>query len=162
MVVLVLRFSSKSRKPSYMGFLFCYNCGMETKILIMGVITNGDKILMRKKPDGSPPYKETWYIFGGELTTGITPEEAIVEQVKKQTSININFIKPLGWDTETKKDLDGIEKRFVYLDCLCEYVTGELKPTEDIERLEWVKINNLKNYDIVPPSKILFKKLGYL
>lgn len=135
---------------------------METIILVIGVITHGNKILMRKKPEGSPPYKGTWYIFGGELTADITPEEAIKNQVKKQANVDINFIKSLGWDTETKKDLDGIEKRFVYLDCLCEYVSGELKPSEDIEKLEWVETNNLKNYDIVPPSKILFKKLGYL
>ena len=122
----------------------------------------GNKILMRKKPEGSLPYKETWYIFGGELTADLTPEEAIKNQVKKQTSIDINFVKSLGWDTETKKDLDGVEKLFVYLDCLYEYVSGELHPSSDIEKLEWVEIENLKNYDLVLPSKALFRKLGYL
>lgn len=135
---------------------------METKVLVIGIITDGTKILMRKKPEGSLPYKETWYIFGGQLTSDLIPEQAIKNQVKKQTSIDINFVKSLGWDTEVKKDLDGIEKQFVYLDCLCEYVSGELHPSPDIEKLEWVEIENLKNYDLVPPSKVLFRKLGYI
>ncbi len=38
---------------------------MKTKILNIAVIENNGKVLMRKKPDGSLPYKETWYLFGG-------------------------------------------------------------------------------------------------
>lgn len=130
--------------------------------MIIGVITNGNKVLMRKKSDGSLPYKETWYLFGGELTSSVSPKEAIQKQIEKQAGIKINLIKPLACDTEIKKDHDGIKKLFVYLDYLCEYVSGVLKPSADIERLEWVEINNLKDYDIVPPTKVLFKKLGYL
>lgn len=37
---------------------------MVIKVLNIGVIQKEDTILMRKKPDGSLPYKETWYIFG--------------------------------------------------------------------------------------------------
>ena len=40
---------------------------MKTKILSIGIIKNGNTILLRKKPDGSAPYKETWYLFGGEV-----------------------------------------------------------------------------------------------
>lgn len=135
---------------------------MESKILIIGIVKKDNQILMRKKPTGSPPYKETWYLFGGELTPNISPQEAIEEQLQKQAGIKTKFIKSLGWDTEIKKDHDGKEKLFIYLDALCKYVSGELKPSEDIEKLEWIDINSLKNYDIVPPSKVLFKKLGYL
>lgn len=35
-----------------------------------------DAILMRKKPDGSPPYKETWYIFGAGATSDVAPDKA--------------------------------------------------------------------------------------
>lgn len=135
---------------------------MKTKILVIGIIRNKDRILMRKKPNGSPPYKETWYLFGGELTANKTPKEAIKEIVKKQTGINIKMGESIGWDTETKKDLDDEIKFFVYLDVMCEYSSGELKAGEGIERLEWIPISKLKNYDLVPPSRKLFKKIGYL
>jgi len=135
---------------------------METKTLIIAMVQNGNKVLLRKKPDGSPPYKETWYLFGGELVAGSKPEKILQNALKTQAGINIKLVKELGWDTEVKKDHDGVEKLFVYLDALCEYVDGELSPAPEIDKLEWVEIDNLKDYDLVPPSKKLFSKLGYV
>jgi ADP-ribose pyrophosphatase YjhB (NUDIX family) len=135
---------------------------METKVLIVGVVIKDGSILMRKKPEGSPPYEETWCIFGGAATPDTSPDEAIINEVKNKAGIDITIKNKISWDTEVKKDLDGIEKFFIYLDVLCEYSGGELAPTADIEKLEWIKFEDLKNYDIVPPSVILFQKLGYL
>ncbi len=136
---------------------------MKTTILVIGMIKNGEKILLRKKPDGSPPYKETWYIFGGELNAdNQNPEEVLKSVLKKQTGIDIKPTERLDWDTETKPNHDGEITFYVYLDYLCEYVSGELNPGEGIEKLEWVPISDLRNYDLVPPSKKLFTKLGYL
>lgn len=37
---------------------------MPTKVLIVAIVENENGgILMRKKPDGSPPYAETWYRY---------------------------------------------------------------------------------------------------
>ncbi len=135
---------------------------MQTKVLVIGVIKKGDTVLMRKKPDGSPPYKETWYLFGGELTSETNPDEALQSIVRKQTGIEITLGDRFRWDYETKVDLDGIEKFFVYLDVLCEYKSGEPVAGEGIERLEWIPISELANYDLVPPSIPVLKKLGYL
>ena len=137
---------------------------MKTKILSVAVIEKDGKILMRKKPKGSMPYKETWYSFGGEVINGKSPDEAVKEIVKLQTNINIKLRQALSWDTEIKKDLDGETKQFIYLDSIYDYIDGELKigDNQNIEKLEWISIEKLGEYDIVPPSVILFKKLGYL
>lgn len=135
---------------------------MPTKVLIIAIIKNGESILMRKKPDGSPPYSETWYLFGAEATPEANPDEALKDHVKKQAGIDITIDKKFSWDTEVKQDLDGVEKFFIYLDVLCEYAGGEPTLSAGIEKLEWVPIQNLRDYDIVPPSIEVFKKLGYL
>lgn len=135
---------------------------METKVLIIGIVKHDNAILMRKKPDGSLPYKETWYIFGAEGVAGENPETTLINHIIKTTGVTVAVSERLSWDSEVKKDLDGIEKLFFYLDTLCEYVSGELEITEGIEKLEWVPIKKLTEYDIVPPSRILFKKLGYI
>lgn len=101
-------------------------------------------------------------MFGGELVGDSTPEKAIRSQLEKQAGIKIKMTKQLSWDTEVKKDHDGERKLFVYLDCLCKYMSGKLKPAEGIERFEWVDIKELGKYDHVPPSRKLLKKLGYL
>lgn len=135
---------------------------METKVLIVGVVKKDGAILMRKKPDGSPPYKETWYIFGAEATSVVGPDKAIIAEVLSKSGVTVGVKNKISWDTEVKNDLDGIEKFFVYLDVECEYVGGEIKVAEGIEKIEWVKPEDLVHYDIVPPSRILFEKLGYL
>lgn len=135
---------------------------MEIKILIIGIIKKDNQILLRKKPEGSLPYKETWYLFGGELRVDETIEKTIQQTLKEQAGIEVKTMDPIGWDTEVKKDIDGIEKYFVYLDLICQYVSGELTPGEGIEKLEWSDIDKLGSYDHVPPSRIVLKKLGYL
>lgn len=135
---------------------------MQTKVLIIAVIKKGNAIFMRKKPDGSPPYKETWYLFGAEIDPGMSPDDTLKVHVKKQAGIDIAIGQKVSWDTEIKHDLDGVKKFFVYLDIICEYAGGEPALTPGIEKLEWVEIEDLKNYELVPPSVKVFKKLGYL
>ena len=135
---------------------------MQTKVLIVGIVKKDGAILMRKKPDGSPPYQETWYIFGAEVIPGINPMQALIAEVRAKSGIMVRVKNQVSWDTEIKQDLDGVEKFFVYLDVECEYVSGDIEVGEGIEKIEWVKPEYLGNYDIVPPSRILFEKLGYL
>ena len=136
---------------------------MQTIVLVIGVILKGNSILMRKKPDGSPPYKQTWYLFGGELTSeNHNPQQVLKDAVKAQAGINIKIDSTIGWDTEVKPSHDGLESSFIYLDCICSYESGELAPGPGIEKLEWVPINELSNYDLVPPTVKLLKKLKYI
>lgn len=135
---------------------------MKTKVLIIGVVKKDDCVLMRKKPDGSFPYKETWYLFGGELSPEKAPDDAIIEEVKSKAGVDIKVVNKHSWDTEVKKDLDGEVKQFIYLDTICEYLGGDLVTGEGIEKLEWVPISKIGQYDIVPPSRILFEKLGMI
>ena len=134
---------------------------MKVKVLNIAVIEKGGAILMRKKPAWSPPYEETWYLFGGEVADGISPEDAVKTIVKKQAGVDIKLRENIGWDTEIKNDLDGERKQFIYLDSIWDYVGGELVAGKGIEKVEFVPIEKLNEYDIVPPSRILFKKLGY-
>ncbi len=135
---------------------------METKVLIVAVVKKDGAILMRKKPEGSPPYKETWYIFGAVASHDVDPDEAVKTEVLGKSGITVSVTDKISWDTEVKHDLDGVEKFFIYLDVECEYVSGDIVAAEGIEKIEWVKPEDLDSYDIVPPSRVLFEKLGYL
>ena len=136
---------------------------MLTKVLIVAIVENenGD-VLMRKKPDGSPPYRETWYIFGAELQAGVDIAESLRVHIKNQTGIETELVDRLGWDDEVKNDLDGVTKQFVYLDVISRYVSGDLTITDGIEKLEWIPKECLAEYDLVPPSRKLFTKLGWI
>jgi hypothetical protein len=135
---------------------------MEIKVLVVAVVKKDNSVLMRKKPEGSPPYTQTWYLFGADASSDVDPNTAIKDLVRSQAGIEIEPKSRFSWDTEIKKDIDGITKQFIYLDVVCDYISGDLRPGQGIERLEWVTISGLSKYDIVPPSIIVFKKLGYL
>ncbi len=135
---------------------------MEIKVLAVALVEKDGRVLMRKKPAGSPPYKETWYIFGATITPEVSIDEAVKHEVKSKSGVDVTLGRRISWDTEIKKDLDGVEKFFVYLDVICNYVDGEFKVGEGVEKLEWVEKNDLGKYDIVPPSRVLFEKLGYI
>lgn len=136
---------------------------MQTKVLIVAIVENdnGD-ILLRKKPAGSPPYLETWYIFGAELAPGEDIQLTLRQHIIKQAGVSTTIASELSWDVEVKADIDGVVKQFVYLDVLCRYDSGELRLSEGVERLEWVPKTELIEYDNVPPSVKLFHKLGYI
>lgn len=135
---------------------------MLTKILIIGNIIKGNSVLMRKKFAGSEPYQETWYSFGVEFVPGEDPGEVFKKYTKGFTGIDISPVRSFFWDAEIKKDHDGIEKQFIYLNLECEYISGKPTIPKDYEKIEWIPIEKLSTIDIVPPSVIMFKKLRYL
>jgi ADP-ribose pyrophosphatase YjhB (NUDIX family) len=134
---------------------------MDVKVLAIAIIRNGDLVLMRKKPSNSP-YRETWYLFGADVTRNKDIDSELKRHIKSQTGIDIEIESKFSWDSEVKEDTDRQVKQFFYLDTLCKYVGGELTTGSDIEKLKWVKISDLATYDIVPPSRIVFKKLKYI
>lgn len=136
---------------------------MKNKVVVIGIIKNGDSILMRKKPDGSEPYKETWYSLGVNVEEG-NPIDNYINWIRKNIGINIFFTKKLSWDVEIKNDHRGDNSliQFIYLDAEFNYQDGDIIIPEEYEKIEWVNINDLKNLDIVPPSVEMLKKLGYL
>ena len=125
---------------------------MQTKILIIEVVHNANAILLRKIPAGSAPYRQTWYLFGGDFTPGTAPEAATVAIIKQQAGVEVRLNEAITWDQEVKADLDGIVKQFIYLDAHFTFVSGEIKTGPGIERVDWVPIIQLAKYDHVPPS----------
>lgn len=136
---------------------------MKTEILVIGVIQNDNLILLRKKPSGSMPYQETWYLFGGSVDENNSdPEKVLKDVVKKQTGIEIELTQKLSWDTEIKPNHKGEKTSYIYLDYLCKYISGNLDKENGIEELKWVSIEKLAEYDLVPPSVKVFKRLGWI
>ncbi len=139
------------------------NKNMNATILVIGIVKKDNQVLLRKKSPGAGPYKEPWYLFGGKIELGKDyPEEVIQRTIKEQAGINTKVTQRIGWDTEIKLNDQGVETFYLYLDMLCEYVSAELKPGPDISHLEWADLDKLREYELNPPSKKLFRRVGYL
>lgn len=135
---------------------------LPVKILIIGNIKKNDSVLLRKKHAGSKPYKETWYSFGCEFSAGDNPADIFISYIKNYIEITISEGKKLFWDEEIKEDHDGIIKHFIYLVYEFYYVSGDIVVPKELEKVEFIKIEKLQNYDVVPPSVKLFRRIGYI
>lgn len=129
--------------------------------MAIAVIKKDNQILIRKFDPEKNPYKEPWGLFGGRLEGDGTVVELLNKELKERWNMSVRINEQLTWDEDQKVDHDGEEKRFIYLDVLCELSEGDPKPVNPIEELKWVDIDKLSEYQQVPPGVKLFKKLGY-
>jgi len=144
------------------GPFFVIMIFMKTVVMAIAVIKKDDRILLRKFDPERNPYKEPWGLFGGRLEGEGTVVELLNKDLSERWNMTVSISERLSWDEDQKLDHDGDEKRFIYLDALCELSTGTPSPVNPNEELKWVAIDDLKDYDHVPPGVTLFKKLGYL
>src|SRR5579872_1417228 len=139
------------------------NSDLPTKELIIAVIEKDGSILMRKKLQGSPPYKESWYSFVCDRIPGQDDSATIKNYLEDVLGINVEVnLKSVPFGTEIKKDHDGTEKNFIYINLLCKYISGNPKIPQGAERVEWIPKDKLNEYNIIPPAVKLLKVLGYM
>ncbi|MEK9158153.1 MAG: hypothetical protein AAB638_03160, partial [Patescibacteria group bacterium] len=86
------------------------------KELIIAIIENDDAILMRKKPEGSEPYKETWYLFGCEPISHQDNPTTLKNYLKTEFGVDVEVSnEQVSFANEIKVDHDGVEKFFTYI-----------------------------------------------
>lgn len=135
---------------------------MNTVLMPVAVVKNGDKILLRKMDPAKSPYDQLWALFGGRVESELSVNEALNKELMNRWNFSVGIVEKLWWDEEVKIDHDGEEKRFVYLDAICNIAEGNPHPINQNETLEWVSVNELRKYDINPPTKTLLTRIGYL
>ena len=130
--------------------------------MVIAVIRENNKILLRKTDPSKNPYSEPWALFGAKLDG----EGDLIDQMNREFSerwnMKVSITERLWWDEDQKIDHDGEEKMFIYLDVLCRVSEGSITPTNQNEILEWASINNLEDYELNPPTAVLLKRLGHI
>lgn len=135
---------------------------MKTVVMLIAIVRDGDKILLRKFDPDKNPYNEPWGLFGGKVEQGPVIESAN-RDFKERWNMELEITKELWWDSETKIDHDGEEKQFIWLDAECRVVNGAPEAVSNPkEELKWVSIDELQNYDHVPPSRNVLEKMELL
>ena len=135
---------------------------MKNRLIVSAVIKNGNKILLGKKPKNVGPYPNTFHIPGGGVNTNENVEDAIIREVKEETGLEIKNLVKIAWDTDIEPDKKGEETYYTFLQFTCDFSSGNLKAGDDMHTFEWIDIKDLSNQKLNKPTKILFKKLGYL
>lgn len=109
---------------------------LKTKIAEYAVIINDDKyLLLRFSKEANAG--EKWIFPGGRLEIGETPKEGLKREVKEETNLDVEVIKPLDvlmWGV-------GDDERYAAF-FLCKIVgSADIKLSQEHQEYKWVEFN---------------------
>jgi 8-oxo-dGTP diphosphatase len=116
------------------------------------ILNNKDRLLIaQRKATGELPSK--WEFPGGKIEPRETPEECLKREMEEEFDIDVTIGEYLG---ESIYHYDhGLIKLLAYR---ATWIAGELK-MKDHQAIEWVKIDELSDYDFAPADILFVDKL---
>ena len=140
------------------------------------IVSKDEKIFLGKKnPEEEGVYPDCWHIPGGGIEKDETPTQAVIREIGEETGIdisnyNVELVDDTGHGLGFKKDRSSGEKvecdmHFIVYQIQLEDQRSEqieLHLNDDLVSGIWIPFSELKNYQLTPPSIVLFKKLGWI
>lgn len=115
-------------------------------IALKAVIWHEEKFLILKRTKVNPSEPDLWEFPGGGLELGEQHEEALVREIKEETNLKAQVIRPLSiWDAKRK---DGTQ--VVGITFLCEFLGGETTLSDEHSAFAWVRPSEIGNYHVFP------------
>ncbi len=128
----------------------------------------------KKHPHKGGVYTNYWHIPGGGVNNGEDYLDALVREIREETGLSVpkKSMKLIdntgkGKSEKTLKDTNETvmcEMSFWVYEIQLDSQANEthIQLNDDLVEFAWVKLCELKNYKLTPPSVKLFKKLCYL
>lgn len=112
------------------------------KFATKGIIFKDNKILLITKSDKEDMNPNTIDIPGGRLEYGEKPEDSLKREIKEETGLEIDIIKPSRCWTFIKKEENF---QLVGVTFYCEFVSGEEKLSGEHTDFVWVLPEDIIN-----------------
>ncbi len=103
----------------------------------------GRLLLVKHKPARGGFWQGKWICPGGSLELGETIEEGIKREVKEETNLEIELIKPIPPFDRVVREGSKVSLHVVYLNYRARLVGGKLKPESDVGEASWVEKKRL-------------------
>jgi 8-oxo-dGTP diphosphatase len=122
------------------------------------VVIRAGRILLVKR--GKPPGEGLWAIPGGMLELGETLQNAAEREIREETGLVIRAGKPVHtFDVIQRDAVGGVLYHYVIVDLAAEYVSGEVRPADDVAEAGWFALNSPPQ-EISPPTKDLIERIA--
>ena len=157
---------------------------MNKRVIVCGIVQNGNQVLLGKKEKGRPPYPDVWHTLGGGVKDFSKAKNLLKEnkwndvyfkrelqrELKEEANVRIKDIVNICPEyrqlprisiTKNKKQE---QTEYIFLEYLCVLDSDpkNSKPGDDIVQLQWVNKNRLKEINLTPPSLEMYKELGWI
>jgi 8-oxo-dGTP diphosphatase len=117
----------------------------EIYLALKAVIEKDGKILILKRSKEEDCFKEMWDIPGGGINFGEMPEEALKREVKEETGLEIEVIKPVRIWSFFK---NNGRTQVVGVTLLCKYKGGEVKLSREHTKFRWISPEEIEKYNV--------------
>ena len=125
-------------------------------VAVKAMIEKDGKFLLIHKSETEDINPKTIDIPGGRIEFGENVEDALIREIKEETNLDIEIIKPTNvWSFQPKENFQLVGITF-----LCKQVSGEINLSDEHEHFIWVDKNKI-NSEKYPGWLVKeFKKLG--
>ena len=103
----------------------------------------GRILLVRHKPERGGFWQGKWICPGGELELGEEIGSGIKREIKEETNLEIDLVKPLTPFDRIVKSAEGVNLHVVYIDYIANLAGGELEVGSDVGEALWVEKDKL-------------------
>jgi len=120
---------------------------LEERILVaVGAIIQDDRnriLLVKHKKERGGYWQRKWICPGGALEFGEEIEQGIRREIKEETNLEIELVKPLlPFERIVKLD-EGENLHVIYIDYIARLMGGELEVGSDAGEALWVERKNI-------------------
>ena len=115
-------------------------------LVAVGAVIQDDEgriLLVKHKKERGGYWQGKWICPGGALEYGEEIEQGIKREVKEETNLEIELIKPLVPFERIVKVNGEISLHVIYIDYIAKLLGGELKVASDVGEALWVKKENI-------------------
>jgi len=107
-----------------------------------GVIVQNERVLLIRR--GQAPLLGEWSLPGGALECGETLREAVVREVREETSLVVEAAAMLGvYERVTRSDDGRVRYHYVLIDFLCRPIAGSAEAGSDAAAVRWFSSHEL-------------------
>lgn len=116
-----------------------------------------DKFLLLREGASNGTAIGKHQIPGGMVELGETFMDALLREVKEETDLEVKPIAPImvdGW----MPIIEGIPHQIIAVFYLCEAESDKVTLSHEHDQYIWIKLDEVKNYDVPHPVPQLFTK----